>query len=76
MIKNLFLFLIKIYQLLLSPQKGVFRNIWLVNIPCRFNETCSEFAARNIQEKGVLRGGKLAMKRIAKCHPFSNNINN
>lgn len=36
---------------------------------CRFYPTCSEYAAQAIQKHGILRGGGLALKRIAKCHP-------
>lgn len=68
--KYIFVFLIKIYQLLISPQKGIFRNLYLISIPCRFEETCSEFACREIKEKGVVKGVNQSLKRISQCHPF------
>lgn len=37
---------------------------------CRFQPSCSEYAALAIHYHGVLRGSWLAMCRIAKCHPF------
>lgn len=38
---------------------------------CRFTPTCSEYAAQAIARHGPARGAWLALKRIARCHPFS-----
>ena len=37
---------------------------------CRFQPTCSEYAALAVEHHGVFRGTLLALYRIAKCHPF------
>ena len=37
---------------------------------CRFVPTCSQYAIEAIREFGALKGGYMAAKRIAKCHPF------
>ncbi|WP_195571204.1 membrane protein insertion efficiency factor YidD [Paenibacillus sp. 1001270B_150601_E10] len=37
---------------------------------CRFYPTCSAYALEAIEVHGALKGSMLAMKRIAKCHPF------
>jgi putative membrane protein insertion efficiency factor len=52
--------LITAYQKLLSP---------MLPRSCRFYPSCSEYAKQAIQKYGVVRGGWLALKRIARCHP-------
>ena len=37
---------------------------------CRFHPTCSAYAQDAILTHGVLRGGWLAVRRVAKCHPW------
>ncbi len=59
--KKIALFLIRIYQLLLSPLFG--RN-------CRFTPTCSVYTSEAIKKHGFLKGIFLGGKRLAKCHPF------
>ena len=38
---------------------------------CRFQPTCSEFAAEAVDVHGVFRGSWLAASRILRCHPWS-----
>ena len=54
--------LVRAYQLVLSPLKGA--------PTCRFHPTCSAYALEALQNHGATRGGWLALKRIARCHPF------
>ena len=49
------------YQALVSP---------FLPSACRFAPTCSEYARLALVEHGVLRGGALAVWRLARCHPF------
>ena len=37
---------------------------------CRFVPSCSAYAGEAIRSHGAARGGWLAVRRIAKCHPF------
>jgi uncharacterized protein len=38
---------------------------------CKFEPTCSEYAAEAIAAHGPWRGGALAGWRLLRCHPFS-----
>lgn len=52
---------IRLYRLAISP---------LLPPVCRFQPTCSAYAAEAILRFGIWRGGFLAIKRIARCNPF------
>lgn len=60
--KSLLLGLIRAYQYLLSP--------WLGN-RCRFHPSCSSYAAEALQKHGLLKGLKLALLRLGRCHPWN-----
>lgn len=48
------------------------RNISPYTPPCcRFYPTCSAYAQEAITRYGAWTGGKLALKRLLRCHPFS-----
>lgn len=62
MMRALVLLLIRVYQLVLSPVLGP---------TCRFEPSCSRYAAACVEHHGVLRGGLLAIRRIGRCHPWN-----
>lgn len=37
---------------------------------CRYTPTCSQYAIEAVKKHGPLKGGWLAAKRIARCHPW------
>ena len=39
--------------------------------PCRFQPSCSTYAAEAVTTHGVIRGGWLAIRRILRCQPFA-----
>jgi putative membrane protein insertion efficiency factor len=38
---------------------------------CRFVPSCSQYAIDAINKHGAMRGGWRAIKRICRCHPWS-----
>ena len=60
--KKLFLFFIKLYQIVISPLTGG-RAI------CRFSPTCSEYTRQAIEKHGIRKGLSLGMRRIIRCRP-------
>lgn len=59
--KRVLLALIRFYQLAISP-----------HFPpsCRYRPTCSAYAMEAVSRFGARRGLLLALRRIARCHPF------
>jgi putative membrane protein insertion efficiency factor len=37
---------------------------------CRFHPSCSAYATEAITTYGVVRGGALALRRVARCNPL------
>jgi len=38
--------------------------------PCRFVPSCSEYATEAVTVHGVIKGGWLSARRIARCNPL------
>jgi putative membrane protein insertion efficiency factor len=53
--------LVWIYSNAISP---------LIGAHCRYQPTCSEFAADALRRYGAFKGGYLAVRRIGRCHPW------
>lgn len=54
--------LLKAYRFAISPLYGQV---------CRYHPTCSAYALEAVQTHGALRGTWLAMRRVARCHPWA-----
>ncbi|MBK6693456.1 MAG: membrane protein insertion efficiency factor YidD [Myxococcales bacterium] len=61
MIARLLLVLIRGYQLAISP---------LLPPACRFEPSCSRYAAGCVAKHGAARGALLSLLRVCKCHPL------
>ena len=57
----LLLWLLAAYRRYISPLKAP---------SCRFHPTCSAYAEQAIRRYGPWRGGLMAVKRVARCHPW------
>lgn len=68
--KKLCLFFLHIYQKTLSPDHGMMRFFYPYG-RCKWYPTCSEYAVAAIEKTGMVRGGYSAIKRILRCHPWS-----
>jgi len=53
--------LVRLYQLTLS---------WLAAGSCRHVPSCSAYALEALERHGAVHGGWLALRRLARCHPW------
>ena len=56
------LLVIRSYQAVISP---------MLPASCRYTPSCSAYAAEAVERYGAVRGGWMAARRIARCHPFT-----
>lgn len=60
--KTLLVWVLRGYQLLLSPMLGP---------RCRFYPSCSNYAIEALRVHGAARGAWLAARRVGRCHPWN-----
>lgn len=60
--KIILLYLIRAYQLVLSP---------LLGSNCRYYPTCSHYTHTAIDKYGAIKGLWLGIRRILRCHPWA-----
>ena len=53
--------IIQVYRYALSPFLGQH---------CRFHPSCSSYAVEALAQHGAWRGGWMALRRLASCHPW------
>ncbi|MBV9403087.1 MAG: membrane protein insertion efficiency factor YidD [Candidatus Eremiobacteraeota bacterium] len=58
---SLLVALLRLYKALISP---------LLPAACRYEPTCSQYAAQAIAKHGAIRGVSLAVCRLLRCHPW------
>jgi len=59
--RRLAILLIDGYRLVISP---------LLGNNCRFHPSCSSYARTAILRFGIVKGGWLSIRRVARCHPW------
>ena len=62
LMKKAIVFLIRTYQLTLSPRFS--------HGACRYTPTCSQYALEAVEIHGVIKGTLLAIWRIMRCNPL------
>jgi len=60
--KQLTLFLLRVYRRFISPA---------LPPSCRFTPTCSEYTYEAVDRYGFFKGGWMGLKRIIRCNPFN-----
>lgn len=58
---SLLVALIRLYRRFVSP---------LIPPTCRFTPSCSQYAEEALRTHGPVRGLALAVRRLARCHPW------
>lgn len=59
--KSAALLAIKFYQATISPY---------LPSSCRYIPTCSQYSRQAIERHGVIKGGWMGLRRLARCHPL------
>jgi hypothetical protein len=61
MMQTVLIHLIRGYQVAISP---------LLPASCRYYPSCSAYALEALERYGSIKGTRLAIGRILRCHPF------
>lgn len=60
--RNIIIALLRVYRAIISPLYGDV---------CRYYPSCSAYGLTAVQEHGVLKGGWMTARRLARCHPWA-----
>ncbi|TAH19341.1 MAG: membrane protein insertion efficiency factor YidD [Cytophagales bacterium] len=61
MLSKILIGAVRSYQLFISPLKPP---------TCRFTPTCSQYTIEAIRKYGGLKGLRMGLKRMSRCHPW------
>ena len=65
------LLFIHFYQILEPYRKLIIKNLFHIDVSCKYSPTCSKYFYQAVQKYGVIRGVFLGTKRILRCNPMS-----
>lgn len=60
--RNAVVLVLRGYRAVISPLYGDV---------CRYYPSCSHYALTAVQDRGVVVGGALAVRRLVRCHPWA-----
>ncbi|MFM8470020.1 MAG: membrane protein insertion efficiency factor YidD [Limisphaerales bacterium] len=63
--QHILLIALRLYRWFISPALTL-----LFGAACRYEPTCSVYAMEAVRRHGAVRGGWLAVKRLARCQPW------
>ncbi len=69
--KKIILRLIRFYQRASFFHMFIFRVLFLSDKVCRFFPTCSDYTYQAVEKYGVGKGLLIGLRRIIRCHPWS-----
>ncbi|MBI3495345.1 membrane protein insertion efficiency factor YidD [Candidatus Berkelbacteria bacterium] len=61
---------IALYQRTISPDHGLLKHHWPAGY-CKYSPSCSQYCYQVIEKHGVIKGGAMAIWRLARCNPWS-----
>lgn len=69
--KKLILAAIRFYQKTAFFHGTLLKNLFLSDDACRFTPSCSHYTYEAVEKYGSVKGLKLGLLRIIRCHPWS-----
>ncbi|HWQ90030.1 MAG TPA: membrane protein insertion efficiency factor YidD [Clostridia bacterium] len=66
-VQYILIFCLRVYKWVLSPAKSL---IFGPAGRCRYSPSCSDYALEAVRVHGACAGTWLALKRLARCHPW------
>jgi putative membrane protein insertion efficiency factor len=78
-IKKQLLIIISFYQKISVLRNAFIRSVFIsstdnpnsFNNTCRYSPTCSQYTYQAIERYGIFKGLLLGIKRVLRCHPWS-----
>lgn len=69
--KRILIYLIRAYQKFPILDNPISHSLLGPSSVCRYSPRCSDYAIDAMQKYGFLKGGWMALKRIARCNPYT-----